>query len=229
MAVEQRISGVNPMGGLLYPDWQHAEHSTGTSIMACEFNGGVVIGADSRSTTGAYVANRVADKLTKVTDYIYCCRSGSSADTQAISDIVNYHLAFHRMELGTEPRVETAANVFRELCYNYRDSLMAGILVAGWDQYKGGQVYSVPLGGMCVRQPISIGGSGSSYIYGYVDANYKPGMDKEQCVELVKNSLALAMSRDGSSGGVIRIGVITENGIERSVVMGDKLPKFYEG
>lgn len=37
------------------------------------------------------------------------------------------------------------------------------------------------------------------------------------------------MSRDGSSGGVIRLGVITENGIERKVVLGNQLPKFYEG
>jgi hypothetical protein len=36
--------------------------------------------------------------------------------------------------------VETAANVFRELCYNYRDSLSAGIIIAGWDKRKGGQV-----------------------------------------------------------------------------------------
>ena len=49
------------------------------------------------------------------------------------------------------------------------------------------QVYSVPIGGMCVRQQVSIGGSGSSYIYGFMDANYKPGMTKEQCMELVTN------------------------------------------
>lgn len=41
------------------------------------------------------------------------------------------------MELGEEPLVEVGANVFKELCYNYRDSLMAGILVAGWDKKKG--------------------------------------------------------------------------------------------
>ena len=44
----------------------------------------------------AYIANRVTDKLTKVTDRIYCCRSGSAADTQAIADIVNYHLNFYQ-------------------------------------------------------------------------------------------------------------------------------------
>lgn len=43
----------------------------------------------------AYIANRVTDKLTKITDSIYCCRSGSAADTQAIADIVAYNLNFH--------------------------------------------------------------------------------------------------------------------------------------
>ncbi|XP_033325165.1 proteasome beta1 subunit [Megalopta genalis] len=213
----------------LVPDWLHSEQSTGTSIMACEFDGGVVIGADSRATTGAYISNRFADKLTKITDYIYCCRSGSAADSQAIADVVSFHLNFLKMELGTEPLVETAASVFRDLCYTYRDSLSAGILVAGWDSQKGGQVYSIPLGGMCVRQPISIGGSGSTYVYGYMDSQYKPNMSKDECVNLVENTLALAMSRDGSSGGVIRVGVITEKGIERKVILGNELPRFYEG
>ncbi|XP_018579979.1 proteasome subunit beta type-6 [Anoplophora glabripennis] len=209
-------------------DWRNAPHSTGTSIMAAEFAGGVIIGADSRTTTGAYIANRVTDKLTKITDHIYCCRSGSAADTQAIADIVKYHLNFHGMELGEEPLVEVGAAIFRELCYSYRDSLMAGILVAGWDKRKGGQIYSIPIGGMCVRQPVSIGGSGSSYVYGYVDANYKPNMSKEECAKFVANTLALAMSRDGSSGGVVRLGIITEEGVERRVILGNELPKFFE-
>lgn len=42
-----------------------------------------------------YVANRVSDKLTRVTDQIYCCRSGSAADTQAVADIVSFQLALH--------------------------------------------------------------------------------------------------------------------------------------
>lgn len=42
-------------------------------------------------------------------------------------------------------------------------------------------------------------------------------------------ALALAMSRDGSSGGVIRMCVITEDGVERLFVPGDQLPKFWEG
>ncbi len=37
------------------------------------------------------------------------------------------------------------------------------------------------------------------------------------------------MSRDGSSGGVIRMCVITEEGVQRLFVPGNELPKFWEG
>ena len=75
----------------IHVDMNHlksGEVNLGTSIMAINFKDGVILGADSRTTTGAYIANRVTDKLTQVHDTIWCCRSGSAADTQAVADIV---------------------------------------------------------------------------------------------------------------------------------------------
>ena len=37
------------------------------------------------------------------------------------------------------------------------------------------KVWCVPIGGMCVRQPMTIGGSGSSYLYGMMDHTYRVG------------------------------------------------------
>ena len=37
------------------------------------------------------------------------------------------------------------------------------------------------------------------------------------------------MSRDGSSGGTIRMAIITKDNVERIFVPGDKLPTFWEG
>lgn len=47
------------------------------------------------------------------------------------------------------------------------------------------QVYCVNLGGMCIREKASIGGSGSGYIFGFVDTNYKENMNKEDCIKFV--------------------------------------------
>ena len=37
------------------------------------------------------------------------------------------------------------------------------------------QVYSIPLGGARVRVPWACDGSGSGYIKGFIDANFRPG------------------------------------------------------
>jgi 20S proteasome subunit beta 1 len=210
-------------------EWEDSEHRMGTSIMAVAFNGGVVLGADSRTTTGSYIANRVSDKLTMVHDQIYCCRSGSAADTQAVSDIVRYYLDVHSAQMGEPPEVHTAATFFQKLCYDNKNALSAGIIVGGWDKFNGGSVYCIPLGGAMVKQNFSIGGSGSTYIYGYCDANYKEGMTRDECHEFVRNALSLAMARDGSSGGIIRTAIIDENGVERFMLPGNELPRFFEG
>ncbi|XP_005853043.2 PREDICTED: proteasome subunit beta type-6, partial [Myotis brandtii] len=137
-----RGAGPAPAWGpeAITPDWENREVSTGTTIMAVQFDGGVVLGADSRTTTGSYIANRVTDKLTPIHDRIFCCRSGSAADTQAVADAVTYQLGFHSIELNEPPLVHTAASLFKEMCYRYREDLMAGIIVAGWDSQEGGQV-----------------------------------------------------------------------------------------
>ena len=164
------------------------------------------------------------------------------------------------METGDETLVKSAAEVVKDVCYNYRDQMTAGMIIGGWDARRGGQVYAIPIGGMIVRQAVAIGGSGSSYIYGFVDASFKEGMQQDDCVEFVKkcesvckksvsvtsdpklsaiqiiewyriSGLGLAIARDGSSGGVIRIGVITKDGVKRLVFTPtmNEYPKFYEG
>ncbi|KAG6362529.1 hypothetical protein INS49_007621 [Diaporthe citri] len=197
------------------------EVNLGTSIMAVTFKDGVILGADSRTTTGAYIANRVTDKLTRVHDTIWCCRSGSAADTQAVADIVQYQLGQFHMMNGKTPTTQTAAAMFQELCYANKDMLTAGLIIAGWDERHGGQVYSIPLGGSLHKQAYSIGGSGSTYIYGYCDANWKEGMNEDEAVAFVKEALKEAIRWDGSSGGVIRMVVLTAKGADRHLYLPD--------
>lgn len=67
------------------PSLSAAPH-TGTTIVAVSYAGGVVIGADSRVSTGTYVSNRASDKITALCDNVWLLRSGSAADTQAVAD-----------------------------------------------------------------------------------------------------------------------------------------------
>lgn len=88
-----------------------------------------------------------------------------------------------------QPTVPLAASLFQELCYQNKDQLSAGIIVGGWDKENGGTVWNIPLGGSLHRQPFAIGGSGSTYIFGYCDSTYRDGMSKEECMDFVKNCM----------------------------------------
>ena len=227
--------------------------------MACVYGNpskpeGVIIGADSRTSTGQYIANRVSSKVTELTDRIFVARSGSAADTQvrcvggrahptplpaparspplqppppppqALADYVRRWTTEHALDKGAPPSVQVVSKLFRSIAYANKDSLSAGLIIGGWDAEQGGSVYEVPLGGSCVRQPFSIGGSGSTYIYGLVDATYKAGMSKSEALAFVRGSISHAMARDGSSGGVIRTVTIDATGAVQEYVPGDKLP-----
>merc|ERR1719446_543070 len=192
--------------------------STGTTIMAVTFDGGVVMAADSRTSTGDYVANRASRKISKVHDKIFVCRCGSAADTQALTGFVQHYLGMHAVELGAQPTVNTAANLFKMIAYQNKDNLMAGLIVAGYDEKYGGQVYSIPLGGSKIRVPMACDGSGSGYIAAFCDANYRPGMTKAEALAFVQRAVSHAMSRDGSSGGLVRTCIITKDGIEEGVI-----------
>jgi len=198
--------------------------ATGTTILAVEFDGGVVLAADTRTSTGDYVANRASRKISKVHDRIFVLRSGSAADTQALTGFVQNYLGMHAVELGKLPTVNTCANLFKIFAYNNKDRLSAGLIVAGWDEQRGGQVYSIPLGGTCLRQPIAAGGSGAMYISGLIDAEYRAGMTKQECLQFARMCVAHAMALDGSSGGLIRTVAVDKTGVEEGVVEGNKLP-----
>jgi len=198
--------------------------STGTTIMAAVFDGGVILAADSRTSTGIYVANRTSRKISKVHDRIYVCRSGSAADTQALTGFVQQYFGLHAIELGKLPTVNTCAKLFQGLAYHNKDNLMAGLIVAGWDEEKGGQLFSIPLGGSKIPVLHTAGGSGSSYIAGLIDATWKPNMAKDECRNWIKKCVAHAMAVDGSSGGVIRTVCITKDGVDEDFTAGDKLP-----
>ncbi|MGH0137676.1 UNVERIFIED_CONTAM: hypothetical protein FKN15_018647 [Acipenser sinensis] len=107
--------------------------------MAIEFDGGVILGSDSRVSAGESIVNRVMNKLSPLHDKIYCALSGSAADAQAMADMVSYQLQLHSIEMGEAPRVCSAATMVRNISYKHKEELSAHLIVAGWDRRKGGQ------------------------------------------------------------------------------------------
>eukprot|EP00566_Odontella_aurita_P019259 CAMPEP_0113562214 /NCGR_PEP_ID=MMETSP0015_2-20120614/20404_1 /TAXON_ID=2838 /ORGANISM="Odontella" /LENGTH=320 /DNA_ID=CAMNT_0000464089 /DNA_START=161 /DNA_END=1124 /DNA_ORIENTATION=- /assembly_acc=CAM_ASM_000160 len=162
-------------------------------------------------------------------------RSGSSADTQSLADACRHQLLRRSVLHGRRSGVSDAARLLRALIYNEPD-LSASLICAGWDHTLArsvgedgdgdsagagggeGVIYSISPGGSIVEEKDgwAIGGSGSTYLMAHVDSRYPHGRSNEwtedEAVEFVAESIGLAMDRDGSSGGLVRIWVIDRRG-----------------
>jgi 20S proteasome subunit beta 1 len=56
--------------------------------------------------------------------------------------------------------------------YQYKH-LEGAMIVAGWDEQEGGQVYGCPIGGTISREPWTTDGSGSTFLWGLLDSEFK--------------------------------------------------------
>lgn len=95
---------------------------------------------------------------------------------------------------GLQPIVRNAAKLAQSIIYKYKDRLQAGIIIAGIDDVDGPSIYEITLGGSMLKQTVCLGGSGSSYIYGYVDSNYSADMTPEQGLEFVRRCIIVLFS-----------------------------------
>eukprot|EP00919_Chromeraceae_sp_WS-2016_P062292 GHVR01147522.1.p1 GENE.GHVR01147522.1~~GHVR01147522.1.p1 ORF type:complete len:226 (+),score=60.53 GHVR01147522.1:23-679(+) len=197
---------------------------TGTTIIAVVYKGGVLMAADTRTATGSYVANRASRKISKVHDRIFVCRCGSAADTQMVTRLVKRVTQQISTELGELPQVVSIANLFRLICYRNKNNLSAHVIVGGYDPIKGGQVFSISGGGAMLPLKYACDGSGSGPIKGLLDHLYRDDMSREECRNFVTKCVAHAIARDGSSGGMIRLVDVTEDGVVVENIEGDKLP-----
>lgn len=197
------------------------EVSTGTTIMAFKVKDGIIIAADGRTSRGSYVERGITDKLTKITDNIFCCRSGSAADTEFIARHVTKEIKLLSTKEESVPSVRKAAHILKNIIYNNRENLLAGMIVAGYDTEP--QIYKVNVCGTLTEENIALGGSGSAFIYGFCDINYRDNMSINEGLEFAKKSIQLAIKRDAYSGGIIRVAVIEKNNLQRFIVLGNEV------
>jgi 20S proteasome subunit beta 1 len=169
------------------------EVSMGTTIMAAKFRGGVVVGADTRTSVSGYVSNRFASKLTFVLDpsssqvslgsggadkkvtpassTCCLCRSGSAADTQHLAYLVEQELLARELLSHLPGTVTSAAFLARTLLRENLD-WSCGLICAGFDHVANkGKIFSIASSGAIVEEPmLALGGSGSSYVAGHVES-----------------------------------------------------------
>lgn len=180
---------------------------TGTTIVGIVYKGGVVLGADTRATEGPIVCDKNCEKIHKISEKIWCCGAGTSADTENVTGLISSQLELHRLATNQEPRVVTAMTRLKQRLFQYQGHVSAALVLGGVDA-EGAHIYTVWPHGSVDRLPYATMGSGSLAAMAIFEAGYKDDMDEKEAINLVDAAIQAGIWNDLGSGGNVDIMVI---------------------
>eukprot|EP00640_Fibrocapsa_japonica_P003058 CAMPEP_0113942838 /NCGR_PEP_ID=MMETSP1339-20121228/11693_1 /TAXON_ID=94617 /ORGANISM="Fibrocapsa japonica" /LENGTH=262 /DNA_ID=CAMNT_0000947481 /DNA_START=164 /DNA_END=952 /DNA_ORIENTATION=+ /assembly_acc=CAM_ASM_000762 len=184
---------------------------TGTTICGLVYKDGVVLGADTRATSGSEVAEKVCEKIHYMAPNIYCCGAGTAADTEKTTEMISSQLELLRLNTGTNSRVVTAMTMLKRHLFRYQGHVSAALVLGGVD-HTGGHLFMVWPHGSTDHLPFCTMGSGSLAAMSVFETGYKDDMSEEEAVDLVKNAILAGIFNDLGSGSNCDICVIRKGG-----------------
>ncbi|MBU2638196.1 MAG: proteasome subunit beta [Nanoarchaeota archaeon] len=195
-------------------------HGTTTVGLVCKE--GIILAADRRASAGYFVADKKAQKIQRITDYMAITTAGLVSDTQLFTRIIRAQLKLLKIRKGKEPTVEEASNLLASLAYvNIRRPSMVpgivGFLLGGMDK-TGFGLYEIGVDGSTSKaDDYKTDGSGSYVAVGVLETLYKKDMTMQEGIELAVKALNAAMQRDIATGNGIDVLTITKDGVKNVI------------
>ena len=185
---------------------------TGTTTLGMVCKDGVVIATEKRATMGTLIAHKNTQKLYKIDEHLALATAGLVGDLQVLARYLNAEANLYRLKREARMPVKSAATLMSNILnqrkfYPYYVQLILG----GYDN-TGGHVYSLDAAGGAIPDKYTSAGSGSPYVFGVLEDNYRDDMTASEGVDLAVRAITAAMNRDSASGGMINVAVINEDG-----------------
>ena len=179
---------------------------TGTSTVGITYDGGVVVGADHRATMGHFIANKSVQKLFRISDNIALTTAGLVGHAQSLSRVLAAELKLFELKRDMPMTVKGAATFTANILSGRPHYVQ--LLIVGVDP-SGPSVYSIDSAGGSIPDTYCATGSGSPYMYGVLEDQFKTDMSKDQALLLAAKSLLASAQRDAASGNGMDLAFIT--------------------
>ncbi|MDP6871450.1 MAG: proteasome subunit beta [Candidatus Thalassarchaeaceae archaeon] len=179
---------------------------TGTSTLGITFDGGVVVGADHRATMGHFIANKSVQKLFGISDYVALTTAGLVGHAQSLSRTLSAELRLYELKHGKPMTVKGAATLTANILSGRPHYVQ--LLIVGVDD-SGSSVYSIDSAGGSIPDVYCATGSGSPYMYGVLEDQFREGMSETDSLKLAAKALLASAQRDAASGNGMDLAVIT--------------------
>ena len=179
----------------------------GTTIVCLKYAGGVVMAGDRRATEGYTIASRRIDKVSQCDQWSAMAISGAAGPGMEIVRLLQTELEHYEKVEGEPLSLEGKANKLSQMIRANLPAAMQGLVVVplfcGYDLRKGeGRLYKYDVtGGKYEEADYASTGSGSVHARNWVKAGYRPGMSRDEVVDLGLLALFQAADEDSATGG----------------------------
>ena len=196
-----------------YPDYIAEQIKKGTTTCALTCTDGVVLAADTRASAGFFIADRHVMKIQKVDRHLGMTIAGGVADAQNLVDVMRYNANIYRISNREIMPVNSAARLCSNVLFNQRYfPYYVQIILAGYDNKDGGQIYNIDLFGSMTSEKYISTGSGSPVAYGYLESEYKEASSVNEAYKIGIQAVAAAIRRNAGTGDNINAVIIDKDG-----------------
>jgi proteasome beta subunit len=191
------------------------EYKKGTTTLALVYKDGIVAASEHRATMGTLIAHKVAKKIYKIDEHILLTTAGLVGDAQLLARFMRVEAELYKLD-REEPMPVRGASMLMANILNQRKfyPYFVQLIVAGVDT-SGPHIFSIDAAGGAIEDIYTTSGSGSPYVFGVFEDNFREGMTEDDAVNLAIRGIAAAIKRDAASGNGIEVAVITDKGYKQ--------------
>ncbi|ELA46567.1 hypothetical protein VCUG_01945 [Vavraia culicis subsp. floridensis] len=180
---------------------------TGTTIVGIKSEQGVILCADTRATSGPFVADKSCFKLHRISDDIYCAGAGTAADTYRVTEYASSMVRIFETKYAKKAPVKYVVSVISKYLFQYGGFISAALIIAGRHRSTY-HLYSVsPDGTVNPGFYLSMGSGGLAAV-SVLEARYRSGMDMEEIKALGADAVKAGIMNDLYSGSNVDCVVI---------------------
>ena len=155
---------------------------------------------------GHFIANKSVKKLFKISNNVALTTAGLVGHALSLSRTLEAELSLYELKRNAPMTVRGAATLTANILVGRPHYVQ--LLIVGTDE-DGPSVYSIDSAGGSIPDVYCATGSGSPFMYGVLEDQYKDGMNENQALKVAAKALLASAQRDAASGNGMDLAFIT--------------------
>ncbi|XP_012252864.1 proteasome subunit beta type-2 [Athalia rosae] len=158
-------------------------------LIGIQFKDFVLVAADMTNAQSIMVMKSDEQKIHKISDKLVMAVSGESGDTTQFAEFIGKNIQLYKMRNGYELSPKAAASFTRRNLADYlrtRTPYFVNLLMAGYDDETGPELYFIDYLASCVKVPYAAHGYGGFFSLAIMDRYHNLDLSEPEAYELMK-------------------------------------------